>query len=191
MACLASSRPFSPWKTNLHQYFFTRTNWNYIAWYYLQSLAVEADIPVGQSINQLEESRDDSVKSVRSHLLTDKFDQRLAASKHPAVHNVLGLFDVMLVDKVETEFLHFYFESISMLLWRMLSSNRVLTFFKTAVCVMKNLKALYHGKKTLLMISLTPSSLKRRNSARTTGELIKYKRKASAPYLSRTRVGSG
>lgn len=51
---------------------------------------------------------------------------------------------------------------------------------------MKNLYALYHGKNKSFKISLTPSSLNLKFSALTTGELIRYKRSASAPNLLTT-----
>ncbi|KAH3688378.1 hypothetical protein WICPIJ_000646 [Wickerhamomyces pijperi] len=64
-------------------------------------------------------------------------------------------------------------------------------FFKRAMDPSKNLQEFHHGNNTLETTSLTPSSLNFKVSARKTGELIKYNLKASAPYWSKTMVGSG
>jgi len=47
------------------------------------------------------------------------------------------------------------------------------------------------GKKTSLIVLLTPFSLKFKDSALTNGELIKYNLIASAPYYSTIFIGSG
>lgn len=73
---------------------------------YLQSLAVETNIPIGQRLDQLEETRNDGVKPVSSHLFANKLDQGLAAGKHPSVHDVLGLLHIVLVNEIIVEFLH-------------------------------------------------------------------------------------
>mmetsp|Transcript_10488 Transcript_10488/g.25542 ORF Transcript_10488/g.25542 Transcript_10488/m.25542 type:complete len:252 (+) Transcript_10488:857-1612(+) len=58
-------------------------------------------------------------------------------------------------------------------------------------CCTRKRYALYHGSMTSRTTSLTPSSLKRSSSARTTGELIRYMRRASAPWALITISGSG
>lgn len=65
----------------------------------LETPAVEADVPVCQVVDQVEETRDDGVEAVglsqRSphnartcHFLAHELDERLASSKDPAVHHV-------------------------------------------------------------------------------------------------------
>ena len=54
----------------------------------LQSPPVEADVPIRELVNQVEQTWDDSVESVRSHLFPHEADKRLTPCQDPAVHNV-------------------------------------------------------------------------------------------------------
>mmetsp|Transcript_6859 Transcript_6859/g.10758 ORF Transcript_6859/g.10758 Transcript_6859/m.10758 type:complete len:215 (-) Transcript_6859:1879-2523(-) len=51
--------------------------------------------------------------------------------------------------------------------------------------------ALYQGRNTSLTMSITPSLLNLRDSALTTGELMRYSLSASAPISLTTSIGSG
>ncbi|KAI3485375.1 hypothetical protein L1887_51349 [Cichorium endivia] len=66
----------------------------------LEATAVEADVPVGQLVDQLAQTRHHRVQTVRRHLVADEADERLAAREDPAVHDV-GARLVAVVDKLD------------------------------------------------------------------------------------------
>lgn len=67
----------------------------------LQSVAVEANVPVGSVVNHLEKSGHNGVKSVSLHLSVDVLQERLCGSQNPAIHNVgVGLLDLRVEDEV-------------------------------------------------------------------------------------------
>lgn len=66
----------------------------------LQTTSVETNIPVGQISDEIEKLGDDSVESVSRHLGLDMLDQCLTSSQDPSVHDVCGLFGVVIVHKL-------------------------------------------------------------------------------------------
>ena len=54
----------------------------------LEALAVHADVPVGQVVDESHQTRHDRVQPVRSHLLLHEEQQRLRERQDPAIHHV-------------------------------------------------------------------------------------------------------
>lgn len=55
----------------------------------LEPLAVEADVPVGQVIDDTEEAGHDGVEAVSCHLLVNEAQHALAVGKDPMVHDIV------------------------------------------------------------------------------------------------------
>lgn len=56
----------------------------------LQTLAVEANVPVGDVVNHLEDTRNDSVEAVSLHLSINVGQETLAVGKNPSIHDILA-----------------------------------------------------------------------------------------------------
>ena len=56
----------------------------------LQAFPVESNVPIREFVYKVQQPWYNSVQSVRRHLLSDQFDERLAPRKDPPIHDIVG-----------------------------------------------------------------------------------------------------
>lgn len=55
----------------------------------LEATTIEADIPIGEIVDERNEARDDGVQAIRRHLFRHKLDERVRRRQNPTVHHIV------------------------------------------------------------------------------------------------------
>ena len=146
----------------------------------LAATTVQTHVAVREQVDEVHEARHHRVQTVRLHFLTNEADELLRGGL-PVIH--CG------EQRTSSQ------RSITLVLDSAFScegrnGSPVFVSQYLMFCSRKRY-ALYQGMNTSFSTPWTPDSLKRSGSARTTGELMRYRRTESAPYLSMMVWGSG